>query len=130
MARSLYPGFRFDVEDATKLNYAEGSFDVAVSSGCLLHVPEYARAIAEAARVARSHVIFHRTPVVIGEPTKWFRKQAYGVETIEIHFNEQELLGLFGQHGLEVIASYTLDETVAGGIGYATRNYSCRKLSA
>ncbi|MBX5046710.1 class I SAM-dependent methyltransferase [Rhizobium lentis] len=132
MARSIYPGLSFDVEDATRLSYRDDAFDVVVSGCCLLHIPNYEAAIAESARVAKKYVIFHRTPVVYGEPTKYFRKQAYGVETIEIHFSEPQLLDMFRVHGLEVQATFTLNESTDprdGSKGNASRTYLCRKQS-
>lgn len=129
MARSIYPDLKFDVEDATALSYADGSFDIVVSGCCLLHIPEYFEGIEETARVARRYAIFHRTPVVLGQPERWYRKHAYGVETVEIHFNEAEFLILLGKSGLELIATYTLDETVHDGVGTANRTYVCRKTT-
>ncbi|MGO4133800.1 class I SAM-dependent methyltransferase [Rhizobium brockwellii] len=132
MARSTYPGLSFDVEDATRLSYQNDAFDVVVSGCCLLHIPDYEAAIAESARVAKKYVIFHRTPVVYGEPTKYFRKHAYGVETIEIHFSEPQLLDLFRIHGLEVQATFTLNENADprdSSKGNANRTYLCRKQS-
>ncbi len=110
LAREIYPGLRFEVQDATALHYADESFDVVISGCCLLHIPEYETAVAETARVAREYAIFHRTPVVIGEPTKYFRKRAYGVETVEIHFNEPAFLALLEAHGLALQKTYTLSE--------------------
>ncbi|WP_253958363.1 methyltransferase domain-containing protein [Rhizobium sp. WYJ-E13] len=132
MARRTYPACSFDLEDATRLRYADEAFDVVVSGCCLLHIPDYKAAIAESARVAKGHVIFHRTPVVYGEPTKYFRKQAYGVETVEIHFSEPELLDLFELHGLEVQATFTLNNSPDPddpSKGSANRTYLCRKQS-
>jgi hypothetical protein len=83
--------------------------------------------VAETARVASRYAIFHRTPVVLGRPNKYYRKQAYGVETVEIHFNEPQLLQLLADSGLELLATHTLDETVSHGVGSATRTYVCRK---
>ncbi|MCB1937594.1 MAG: class I SAM-dependent methyltransferase [Rhodocyclaceae bacterium] len=127
MARERYPERQFDVEDATRLRYDDAAFDVVVSGCCLLHIPEYAKAVAETARVARRYVIFHRTPVVVGQPDKYYRKLAYGVETIEIHFNEPAFLALLDRHGLERVATHTLDETIRQGVGSASRTYVCRK---
>ncbi len=113
------------------MRYADASFDIVISGCCLLHIPEYEQAIAETARVARKHAVFHRTPVVFGEPTKYFRKQAYGVETVEIHLNEGALLMMFQRHGLELIDTTTLDETLDSSDserGTATRTYLCRKV--
>ena len=130
LARASYPGLSFDVEDATALRYRDAAFDVVISGCCLLHIPEYEQAIAETARVARHFAVFHRTPVVLGAATKYFRKQAYGIETVEIHFNEPQLLALFQRHGLELIETYTLNEErdrADPQRGNANRSYVCRK---
>lgn len=130
LAKEKYPLIDFAVEDATDLNYPDGSFDIVVSGCCLLHIPEYANGIEETARVTRSYAIFHRTPVVWGQPEQWYRKQAYGVETVEIHFNEPEFLTLLAKNGLEVIATHTLSEESADASrtqGHACRTYVCRK---
>jgi SAM-dependent methyltransferase len=127
LARQEYPALRFDVEDATALKYGDDAFDIVISGCCLLHIPEYEVAVAETARVASRYAIFHRTPVVLGSPNVYYRKQAYGVETVEIHFNEPKFLELLVRHGLELIATYTLNESVHGGVGSANRTYVCRK---
>jgi ubiquinone/menaquinone biosynthesis C-methylase UbiE len=130
MAREKYPSVAFSVEDATALHYADRSFDIVVSGCCLLHIPEYAKAIKETARIACRYAIFHRTPVVWGQPEQWYRKQAYGVETVEIHFNEPEFLALLDTSGLELIATHTLSEESTDAAltqGHASRTYVCRK---
>lgn len=127
MARQRYPALAFDVQDATKLDYGDGAFEIVVSGCCLLHIPEFETAVAETARVSSRYAIFHRTPVVMGQPDKYFRKLAYGVETVEIHFNEPAFLALVARCGLELIGTHTLDESVSHGVGSATRTYVCRK---
>jgi SAM-dependent methyltransferase len=131
MARACYPKHTFTVEDATHLQRADQSVDIVVSGCCLLHIPEYKQAVAETARVARSYAVFHRTPVVWGQEEKWYRKKAYGVDTVEIHFNEPEFLALLQNNGLELLATYTLDQQsdVSGDSrGQAVRTYVCRKV--
>jgi ubiquinone/menaquinone biosynthesis C-methylase UbiE len=127
MARQRYPGLQFDVQDATALKYADNAYDVVISGCCLLHIPEYKSAVAETVRVTSRFAIFHRTPVVIGLPNKFYRKYAFGVETVEIHFNEPQFLQLLADNGLELLATYTLDETVIDGVGNATRTYLLSK---
>jgi ubiquinone/menaquinone biosynthesis C-methylase UbiE len=132
LAREIYPALHFDVEDATALHYPTNSFDVAISGCCLLHIPEYETAIAETARVAKQYAVFHRTPVVIGQPNKYFRKRAYGVETVEIHFNEPQFFALIEQHGLVLEAIFTLSEEQDANnpqVGSANRTYVCRKVT-
>lgn len=130
LARESYPSINFAVEDAAALNYTDSSFDIVVSGCCLLHIPEYKKAIEETARVARQYAIFHRTPVVFGRPNQWYRKNAYGIETVEIHFNEPEFLNLLAEHDLELIATHTISEEsvdASRSIGLASRTYVCRK---
>ena len=123
LARQIYPGIPFAVEDAAALSYETDGFDIVVSGCCLLHIPDYERAIAETARVARDFVIFHRTPLMLGAPTKHFRKRAYGIETVEIQFGEAEFLALMAHHGLVPLTSLSLSETPETAI----RTYVCRK---
>ena len=130
MAKELYPSLNFSIEDATDLQHTDRSFDIVVSGFCLLHIPEYAKAVQETARVTRSYAIFHRTPVVWRKPEQWYRKQAYGIDSVEIHFNETDFLALLDKNGLDVIGTYTLnEESVASSQkeGYANRTYVCRK---
>jgi ubiquinone/menaquinone biosynthesis C-methylase UbiE len=128
LARQKYPALHFDVEDATALSYGPDTFDVVISGCCLLHIPEYEAAVAETARIARKYAIFHRTPMLLGQPNAYYRKQAYGVETVEIHFNEPRLLALLASSGLELVATYTLTETIQDGVGTANRTYVCKKI--
>ncbi len=103
LARQMYPAIRFDVEDATRLRYNSDSFDIVVSGCCLLHISEYEKAIAEAARVSREFVVFHRTPVLHMTGPAFYTKNAYGVEMLEIHFHEQQLVRMFTTHKLHVV---------------------------
>ncbi len=130
LAREKYPLLDFSVADATQLDYQNDSFDIVVSGCCLLHIPEYVKGIEETARVARRFAIFHRTPIVWGQAEQWYRKKAYGVETVEIHFNETEFLNHLEKSGLELLTTYTLSEenqNTAKTIGRASRTYVCRK---
>ena len=43
----------------------------------------------------------HRTQICRRRPTQFFRKLAYGVETLEIIFQESELLHIFAENGLK-----------------------------
>lgn len=132
LAKENYPSIEFSVEDATDLCYEDRSFDIVVSGCCLLHIPDYVKGVEETARVARRYAIFHRTPIVWGKAEQWYRKQAYGVETVEIHFNEPDFLALLDSNGLELIATYTLNEESVDDSraqGHACRTYVCRKKS-
>lgn len=133
LAREKYPDLAFTVGDATALSYPDQSFDIVISGCCLLHIPEYKVAVAETSRIASRYAIFHRTPVVWGEPDRWYRKQAYGVETVEIHFNEPAFLMLLKDHDLELLVTHTLHEErtqTDPDKGNAIRTYVCRKRNS
>ena len=99
--RAHYPRGRFAVEEASCLSAGDAAFDVVISGCVLLHMPNYAAAIAESARVSRGWVILHRTPIT-HDPTRFWRYEAYGVECVLIEFNEDEILDLCRASGLEV----------------------------
>jgi len=132
LARQRYPALAFDVQDATKLRYGDAAFDIVVSGGCLLHIPEYERAIAEAARVSRRWVVFHRTPVLHMHGPITYTKKAYGVDTIEIHFNEQALLRLFSAQGMRVvdINTHSIGWEQANADALAMKTYLCERIAA
>ena len=130
LAREKYPDLHFQVEDATHLSYPDFSFDIVVSGCCILHIPEYVKAIKETTRVSKSYCIFHRTPIVWGQAEQWYRKKAYGCETVEIHFNETEFLDTLDKTGLEILMTYTLHEEALDfnrTRGNAIRTYVCKK---
>lgn len=129
LAKRCYPDLDFRVEDATRLRYPDASFDVVISGCCLLHIPEFQSAILETARVARQFAIFLRTPILHNTPTKYFRKRAYGVETIEIHFNEGQFVDLLCGANLRVIGVSTLNAAWRSGDSYATKSYVCEKVN-
>lgn len=123
MAEDLFPGIDFKVGDARALPFADNSFEVLISGCVILHVADYEKVISESARVAAKFCVFNRTPVTI-ETSHWV-KSAYGVRCLEIHFGEQELLGLFAKYGLTVVAQkdiFTDKETQ-----YGHRTYLLRK---
>ena len=129
LARRRFPSVDFRVEDATRLGYGDASWDIVVSGCCILHIPNYPAAIREAARVARSWVLFHRTPVIHTTPTRYYRKLAYGVSCIEIHFNETELLDLFRAAGLRLVDAETVGvggQAPAGDV-QVMKSYLCAK---
>jgi 2-polyprenyl-3-methyl-5-hydroxy-6-metoxy-1,4-benzoquinol methylase len=131
LARQTYKSLAFDVEDATSLSYESEAFDVVISGCCLLHIPQYGNAVAEASRVSKEFVAFHRTPVLHLAGPSFYTKTAYRTEMLEIHFNEQELTRLFTRHGLQIVDINTHLATVEPGrrepLFYKT--YLCRKVN-
>ncbi len=108
MARAHYPRAAFEVADGARLPYKEGAFDVAISSCVLLHVIDWEAHAVEAVRVASRYVVAHRTPVCRKGSTAIFRKKAYGADTVELRFREEELLAAFERRGVRLIRAVQL----------------------
>ena len=106
MAREYYPKATFSVADGALLPFENEQFLVAVSSCVLLHVPNYREHIKETVRIAERFVVVHRTPICRQRPTWYFKKMAYGVETVELTFNEDEIVSEFIANGLKLIRSH------------------------
>lgn len=109
LARRYYSRASFNVGDGAALGFPDQSFLIAISSCVLLHVTEYPRHIAEAARVSSQIVVLHRTPVCRAHPTSHFKKFAYGIETYELRLNESEILGLCRDQDLELVQRLEYD---------------------
>jgi SAM-dependent methyltransferase len=131
-ARSRYPSMTFHVGDATALPFAEGAFDIAFNGVSLMHILEYGKAIAEAARVARKAVIFHSVPVFRDHPTTYLHKYAYGSPVVEIVFNRAELLAGLEKTGLRLRESWPSIEYDVGfvvGTPSHAETFLCEKMT-
>lgn len=129
-AKEKYPDIKFTVNDAINLHYKNNCFDVVISGCCLLHIIDYPKAIAETARVAKKFAVFHRTPILHSSSTSFLAKMAYGVEMLDIYFNEEELIDLFYQNGLTVVKIKTISQGKISALkeDMVMKNYLCRKL--
>lgn len=103
MGADYYPKAKFYAADGAKLPFKDKKFFVAISSCVLLHVPNYREHIRETVRVAQKFVVAHRTPVCRRRPTQHLRKFAYGIETVELIFNEAEIISEFQLQGLKLV---------------------------
>src|ERR1700730_17573908 len=77
-ARAHYPLRVFEVADATRLPYADRTFDIVFNGVSLMHIIDYQIAIREAARVAKRYCLFHGVPVFLDHRTTFLTKYAYG----------------------------------------------------
>jgi ubiquinone/menaquinone biosynthesis C-methylase UbiE len=109
MAQRCYPTRSFEVASGDDLPFASGEFDVVISGCVLLHCPNYMDHIAETARVTKRSIVLARTPVSKRQPTRFFTKKAYGIETVEIVFNEAEIVDLVQRHGFTLTHYIVLD---------------------
>lgn len=110
-AKILFPTKDFDVQNAINLNYSSESFDVVVSGCCILHIEPFEEAIREAFRVARSYVIFHRTPIIHSGKHRFFQKSAYGFPSLEIHFNKASLYDLISSYGGKITREISVHQS-------------------
>jgi SAM-dependent methyltransferase len=121
-AKALYPGKAFAQGDATALAWPNGAFDIAFNGVSLMHILDYENAIAEAARVARSHVILHCVPAMEDCRTSYLSKYAYGEPVIEIIFSLQELTALAESHGLRLLQCWdSIPYDVFHALGHHSR---------
>ncbi|MFO1249452.1 MAG: class I SAM-dependent methyltransferase [Alphaproteobacteria bacterium] len=130
-AKGRYPDAAFVRGDATALDFPDNAFDILFNGVSLMHIMDYEKAIAEAARVARTAVIFHSVPVLDRHDTVYLTKYAYGAQVAEIIFNRDTLLSLFARHKLEVLQCwFSEDYDVAHVVGERSRGetFLCRPL--
>lgn len=135
LARENYPHLNFQVASLTALPFPDRAFDIAFSSGAIVHVPDYRQAIREVARVARAHVVSHRMWVYPdGTPTRKFVERLYDIPVLKIFMSEPELLELFGTLHLDVVQSdVCLDaQPDARGpyAGVVIKSYLLRKMNS
>lgn len=105
-ARARYPAASFEVADATRLPYADGTFDIVFNGVSLMHIIDYQAAIREAARVAARYCVFHSVPVFDDYRTTYLRKYAYGAPVVEVVFGKQELMALCQAAGLHLVQEW------------------------
>lgn len=120
-AREHYPAIAFEVADATKLPYADQSFDIAYNGVSLMHIIDYQAAIREAARVAR-FCILHSVPVFDDHRTVYLSKYAYGAPVVEVVFGKQELMSLCRDAGLRLLREWP---GIAYDVHEVTGHHSC-----
>ena len=112
MAKDYYPNASFYAADGANLFFADRLFQVVISSCILLHVPNWRLHVFETVRVANKYVVVSRTPVCRQNPTRFMKKYAYGVETVELIFNEAEFVSEFLLLGLELIDAVQYDGNI------------------
>jgi len=130
LAKKTYPEINFKICDATMLNYNNNQFDIVISGCCILHIVNYAKAIAEAARVSNQYILFHRTPILHCNKTTFLTKTGYNVEMLEIFFNEEELIDLFCKNNLVIKSINIHAKFKVNGINEPIfmKSYLCEKI--
>jgi ubiquinone/menaquinone biosynthesis C-methylase UbiE len=130
-AKTRHPGATFVQGDATALDFPDNAFDIVFNGVSLMHILDFEKAIAEAARVAAKSVIFHSVPLLEKHPTVYLTKYAYGAPVVEVIFNRAHLLEILARHGLAIQQSwFSEDYDVAAVVGESSRaeTFLCRPL--
>ncbi len=104
-AKKYSPTATFLQADGACLPFENNAFDYVISGSILLHVLNYPEHIKETVRVSKNYVIAHRYIVSRKSGTQLMKKMAYDVPVLEVHFNEQEFIGLFESCGTKLIKS-------------------------
>jgi SAM-dependent methyltransferase len=120
MAKELYPSANFVIADGACLPYVDQHFTTTISGCGLLHTPNYRDHIAETSRVTERFIVAARTPIRKLKETQYLKKLAYGVETVEIWFNEDELILEFLRCGFELVKFATYDYEEANDLYHVT----------
>jgi len=128
LAARSFPGRPFVVGDAVALPIADRTFDIVLNGVSLMHILDYEEAIRESRRVTRQWCILHTVPVLRKRRTTVLRKMAYGRPTVEVVFNESELVDVLTRNGLAVRETwdsieYDLESVL--GERTTTRTYLC-----
>jgi ubiquinone/menaquinone biosynthesis C-methylase UbiE len=132
-ARRRFPGVAFEVADTTALPYADAGYDIVFEGVSLMHILDWRKAIAEIARVARSHAVFHCVPVFDDHGTEYLAKYAYGEPVTEAIYGRAELEAALAEAGLVIERSWealAYDVHPWLGVHSHSRTYLCRKTGA
>jgi ubiquinone/menaquinone biosynthesis C-methylase UbiE len=103
-ARLHYPRRHFEIQDATKLSFADRAFDCVLLSGALEHIPEYGTAISEICRAASKFVVLHRLPTVRGGEIRHTVGSQYSIVTPRIYYTRSFIRRVFRREGFVKIA--------------------------
>lgn len=115
MAQYYYPGILIFQQDITNLAIFNSSeFQIVFSGACIIHMPEWKRAIIELCRVSANWLILHRTFVHDGE-TMFVIKDAYGVDARYYTFNKAELINLVEHYGFKMVEHWLTGEGINPG---------------
>lgn len=93
------PNINFRVMDALQINFPSQYFDVVLHSACLMHIHNWRAALDVASHKTNRYLVLHRNPISMKHRTRYFLKDAYGVQCLEIWLSEHDLFGAGGLVG-------------------------------
>ena len=102
-ARRAFPGIKFYLADATELPFDDGSYDVVLAGAVLEHIPDWRRALGEMCRVAKQHLILHRTLLAAsGGATRAEIQIAFQESVWRVYLNLADLIFELAAHGFKL----------------------------
>lgn len=103
LAKKKFPEHNYSVQDLTNLSFEKRAFETVLVSGVLEHIPQFEKAIFEAARTASKYVILHRCLVSGQDENIYSTGFLYNIKTPRIYFSQKVLEEEFASHGFELI---------------------------
>lgn len=102
-ARELFPGIAFHFADARKMPFGDDSYNVVLAGAMLEHIKEWQDALREMCRVAKSHLILHRTLLTLGNKrTRIERQIAYDEDVWRVYINRSSLEKQLAKNGWRI----------------------------
>lgn len=104
-ARKEYPNTKFLNLDIRHIQLSDKAYDVVLSGAVLVHVEakEWKEAAKELARITKSYLILHRTPVTDAKFCSR-EKKIFGGHPVPCNtFNKNELMSLLSEYGFSKI---------------------------
>ncbi|KRC60466.1 hypothetical protein ASE14_05450 [Agromyces sp. Root81] len=115
-ARRHFPGRDFRTASAYDLPFDDDEMELVLDGVALIHMPDWKRALAEYARVAKGRIVLHGLTLTDEAATTRFGKYAYGQPTLEFVFGRTEFEQTCEQLGL-------VRELSLPGLEYDLRRY-------
>ena len=94
LARRRYPDTEFKRLDIRHIDLSDKSYDVVFTGAVIVHVKEWKDAVKELARITKSYLVLHRTPITNEKSYKTEEKSYAGVPILFNTFNKDELMNL------------------------------------
>lgn len=103
LAKKKYPNTKFLNLDIRCIRLSDKAYDVVLSGAVLVHVKEWKEAVREVARITKSYLILHRTPVTDARFCRIEKKIYPDVPVFYNTFNKNELMSLLSKCGFSKV---------------------------
>jgi len=108
LAHKYYPGVQVEQGDILDIQSKSDAFDIVLSGATIGHVYDWPGAVRELARVTKTWLILHRTPVWVDKDgiTEQIVRRDYGADVIVTRFRRWDLVDRVTSLGMELIEAY------------------------